>query len=135
MKGFPFTMNSKENVIVVNGPKLVALRKANKLKMKTILNHVGCARSTYTAYELGYRNPSLKNLGKIAEILGTTPGELLIPSKNERLNAFEKRLIELLNEMDNAKQSMDLKKATDIMVAEGSIPVELQEKIKEIFVN
>ncbi|MGD6964540.1 helix-turn-helix domain-containing protein [Fictibacillus phosphorivorans] len=128
-------MKLKENEIVINGRKMVALRKAKKLKMKTILNYVGCARSTYTAYELGYRNPSLKNLGKIAEILGTTTDDLLKPSDDESLKAFKNRLMELLNEMEEAGESVDLKKATDIMVAEGSMPPELQEKIKEIFIN
>jgi transcriptional regulator with XRE-family HTH domain len=128
-------MKLNENNIVVNGPKMVALRKAKKLKMKTILNYVGCPRSTYTGYELGYRNPSLKNLGKIAEILGTTTDDLLNSSADDNLKVFYNRLNVLLNEMERSGESLDLKKATDIMVAEGSMPAELQEKIKEIFIN
>jgi transcriptional regulator with XRE-family HTH domain len=125
----------KENEIVINGRKMVALRKAKKLKMKTILDHVGCARSTYTAYELGYRNPSLKNLGKIAVILGTTIDDLLNSSDDDNLKIFYNRLNVLLNEMEGSGESLDLKIVTDIMVAEGSMSAELQEKIKEIFEN
>jgi transcriptional regulator with XRE-family HTH domain len=128
-------MKLKENEIFINGPKMVALRKAKKLKMKTILDYVGCARSTYTGYELGCRNPSSKNLSKIAEVLGTTTDDLLISSADNNLKVFYNRLNVLLKEMERSGESLDLKKATDIMVAEGSMPVELQEKIKEIFEN
>lgn len=55
---------------------LIARRKAKKLSQEQMAEQIGCERSTYSGYELGYFNPSMKNALKIKEILGYTKDDI-----------------------------------------------------------
>ncbi len=83
------TANKVESLIV--GSRLVELRKKRGLKISTILAHVGCARSTYTHYELGYRTPTLSKLQKLAEILETSTEYLQGLTDNELSNSSDEK--------------------------------------------
>ncbi|MEW9503370.1 helix-turn-helix domain-containing protein, partial [Jeotgalibacillus marinus] len=54
------------------GDRLKVLRYKRKIKIPTIISELNIARSTYTGYELGRRNPDGKSLAKLADILDTS---------------------------------------------------------------
>lgn len=59
------------------GDRLRELRKLRKIPQKDIIEQLGCARSTYTHYELGYRKPDNEMLAKLANIYQTSTDYIL----------------------------------------------------------
>ncbi|MEO1110121.1 MAG: helix-turn-helix transcriptional regulator [Pseudomonadota bacterium] len=51
-------------------------RKKNKLTMDAMGEKLGCGLSVYKSWIYGWRYPSAKNLQRIEEEVGVTPGEL-----------------------------------------------------------
>lgn len=50
--------------------KLIEKRKSKKMSQEQIAQKIGVERSTYSGYERGYFNPSMKSALKIKEVLG-----------------------------------------------------------------
>ena len=59
------------------GKAMQALRKAKGLSQEKFGFEVGLDRTYISGIERGVRNPSLKNIVKIAQGLGVTPAKLL----------------------------------------------------------
>ena len=59
------------------GKAMQALRKAKGLSQEKFGFEVGLDRTYISGIERGVRNPSLKNIVKIAQALGVTPAKLL----------------------------------------------------------
>lgn len=59
------------------GKAMQALRKAKDLSQEKFGFEVGLDRTYISGIERGIRNPSLKNIVKIAQALGVTPARLL----------------------------------------------------------
>ncbi len=57
---------------------LIQRRKAKKFSQEQMAKKIGIERSTYSGYELGYFNPSMKNALKIKEILGYTKDDIFL---------------------------------------------------------
>lgn len=57
---------------------LIARRKAKKLSQEEMAKKIGVERSTYSGYELGYFNPSMKRALKIKEILGYSKDDIFL---------------------------------------------------------
>ncbi len=52
------------------GQRIKSARKAKKITQRALAREIGCCNGTASLYESGGRNPPLKRLRKIAEILG-----------------------------------------------------------------
>ncbi len=59
------------------GKAMQALRKARGVSQEKFGFEVGLDRTYISGIERGIRNPSLKNIVKIAQALGVKPGDLL----------------------------------------------------------
>lgn len=57
---------------------LIARRKAKRLSQEQMAQKIGCERSTYSGYELGYFNPSMEKALKIKEVLGYTKDDIFL---------------------------------------------------------
>ena len=55
---------------------LITRRKAKGLSQEQMAQKIGCERSTYSGYELGYFNPSMEKALKIKEVLGYTKDDI-----------------------------------------------------------
>ena len=58
--------------------KLIERRKNKKLSQEQMAEKIGIERSTYSGYELGYFNPSMKNALKIKQILGYSKDDIFL---------------------------------------------------------
>lgn len=65
--------------------KIKQLRENQKLSQKHVAELIGVAKSTYSLYESGAREPDVQKIKKIASALGTTPDNLL-DIKKEKSN-------------------------------------------------
>ncbi|MBH0159090.1 helix-turn-helix transcriptional regulator [Fictibacillus sp. 5RED26] len=68
------------------GNRLAYLRKKRKLKVDAIIKRLGCGRSTYTNYELGYRSPKAQRLNLLADIFETSTDFILGHTDDETPN-------------------------------------------------
>mgnify|MGYP005752223175 CR=1 FL=1 len=59
------------------GERLKKLRYSKNRSVIDILEHLDCARSTYTGYEMGRRGPDSNTLVKLAEFFNTTTDYIL----------------------------------------------------------
>jgi transcriptional regulator with XRE-family HTH domain len=59
------------------GERLRAARKLKKLTLKDTASELGIAKSTYAAYESGFRSPSLQTISAAATLLDTSSDYLL----------------------------------------------------------
>lgn len=57
---------------------LIARRKAKKLSQEQMAQKIGVERSTYSGYELGYFNPSMKKALKIKQVLGYSKDDIFL---------------------------------------------------------
>ena len=57
---------------------LIARRKAKGLSQEQMAQKIGCERSTYSGYELGYFNPSMEKALKIKKVLGYTKDDIFL---------------------------------------------------------
>lgn len=56
---------------------LKAVRERKGLSQKDIAERIGVAKSTYSLYESGNREPNVQNIKKIADVLSVSADELL----------------------------------------------------------
>lgn len=62
---------------------LIERRKMKNLSQEQMAEKIGVARSTYSGYELGYFNPSMKKALKIKEVLGYSNDDIF---RNEEVS-------------------------------------------------
>lgn len=75
-------------------------RKERSLTQKEIAELLGLSNVSYAQYEQGKTEPSITTLKKIAEILYTTPNELLgVKNEIQKQNNFEMTLSEKESEL------------------------------------
>ena len=61
---------------------LKAARLQKKLSQKDVAEAIGVAKSTYSLYESGKREPNVKTIKKIADVLGVS-GDILLGTATE----------------------------------------------------
>ncbi|MBP1990286.1 helix-turn-helix domain-containing protein [Paenibacillus eucommiae] len=59
------------------GQRLRFMRKKKKMTLMDMAEAIGSAKSTYAAYESGFRSPQLDTISQISQILGTSSDYLL----------------------------------------------------------
>lgn len=81
--------------------QLKRIRQAKGVTQKQVADALGVSKQTITAYEAGTREPDLMKLIALAEVLDSTPDELLgrkkAPAQNEQeLTEVDLQIINLL---------------------------------------
>ena len=79
------------------GKKVRGLRKAQKLSQENLAEKAGLHYTYIGGIERGERNPSLKNIEKIANALKVTPNEFFIAPQVEDISAKNIEIIEDIN--------------------------------------
>jgi len=74
--------------------KIKVLREKAGLSQQEVAKTVGVAKSTYSLYEAGKREPDVLKIKAIALALNTTPDDLL-DIKNSPLSELDSELIEI----------------------------------------
>ena len=62
---------------MLNGERLRQYRETLNMTQKQVAEQIGVAPQTYANYEQGRREPDYETLGKIAQLFGTSMGQLL----------------------------------------------------------
>lgn len=75
------------------GKAMRVLRKAKGFSQEKFGFEVGLDRTYISGIERGVRNPSLKNIVKIAQALGVTPAKLLQDAENHVLGRLGGKMI------------------------------------------
>lgn len=83
--------------------RLAALRDKKGLSQKEIATRLGMARTTYSGYENGSREPDLKTLNKIAEFYEVNVDWLVTGTKTA-MNEEDKKLLKNFNKLNDKDQ-------------------------------
>lgn len=83
------------------GEKLRNLRTSKKLSLKQVSERLGISVSSLSAYELNEKNPSYKNLLKLARLYGVSCDYLIGNTENRTLDvsSLTDREIDSINEI------------------------------------
>lgn len=83
------------------GEKLRNLRTSKKLSLKQVSERLGISVSSLSAYELNEKNPSYKNLLKLARLYGVSCDYLIGNAENRTLDVsgLTDREIDSINEI------------------------------------
>lgn len=72
--------------------RLSQLRKHKKWSLQYTADRLGIAKSTYAGYESGYREPSLEQIKKLADLMETSVDYLLARVDNLDTNVKEEKI-------------------------------------------
>lgn len=85
---------------------LRAARKAKQLTQQQVADILGVTKSTYCGYETGKRQPDVKKIKRLAEILNV-PADILLETENapaisgESMSAERMELLALVDTLDD----------------------------------
>ena len=67
---------------------LKAARKHKEMSQKDVAEKIGVAKSTYSLYESGNREPNVQTIKKIADVLSTSTDKLLGLEEESQINTL-----------------------------------------------
>lgn len=76
------------------GDRIKKLRRQKKLSQQQLGKAIGVTREAVCQWEKGKTAPQGKRLEKLADVLGTTPGDLLFGEATKHLSTEETKLLE-----------------------------------------
>lgn len=102
-------------------------KKDSKYTQEYVANLINVARSTYTAYEAGTKQPPMETVIKIADLFGVTTDYLLGRSDSPEFTSKDER--DIAKKLENILESMN----SDTALSFNGEPMdeETQELVKE----
>lgn len=119
--------NEAEGGINLLKMRLVELRKKRKLTQKELADKLGIARTTYSGYENGNREPDFDTVQKLADFFGVSIDYLVgrVNNQKEILSDKERR-------MYGAVGNMSIEELKSLFEFEEAEEEDIKEIIKEI---